>query len=349
MLEGPVDKEETWSALSTSNATELDNCVYQALLKVPMKEVTAPIRAIEPEQFEEAQREATAALARLVGKTVTARKASAVDTARTLADLKAGIRNDQTIDSHRLYRLPSGDLSKYWLSGNGPLKAISMLGIDDLASSEWLLELATGEVTALARASYVDYKKVLTMRAQLALAGPPIPELPTMARIDDLRRFGDVYNELASFFKVELQDSFLDLLSHNLHWYIAGDLRAWWQELREYGPMRVLPLVPLPTSALTNWKPIQSKEEAYRLLELAESRSVDDAHSHSVSGGKSLFVCEFDRLVGRFVHAFPPYAIGSFFDVIGRDFELFALDERDDVAEGVWSLLALAERVWATL
>ena len=346
-LNGPIDAEETWSALNSADATALDECVYRALLEV-LREVAASVSTVEPERFEEAQREAAAALGRLTGNNFEVRRAGVSETAGTQADLKSGIRNDQALDIDRIYRLTQGDLPAHWLSGDGPRRAVSMFGVGDLDSSEWLVELGRDESVRLVRTSHKDYSEVLAMRARLALLGSPIAELPTMARINDPQQFNNIYSQLASFFMIRLQDGFLDLMSHNIHWYMAGDLKGWWHELRQYGPMRVLPLVPLPMAVQENAKPFQSKEEVHRSLESLKDRPFGDSNS-LISGERSFLVCEFDHLIGRFVRAFPPYAMTSFFNTIGDEFELFALSDRESIADGVLSLFSLADLVWPTL
>jgi hypothetical protein len=345
-LNGPVNDEETWSALSLGDATALDGCVSRALRAV-LREMAASVDTIEPERFEDAQREATATLGRLMGRSVALQQGTKSETAAILANLKAGIRNDQIVDTGRIYKLPSGDLSRYWFSGGGPRKAVSIRNIDELDGSEWLVELTAGEVTGLARASYEDYREVLAIRRQLALAGSPIPELSTMIRLDDPRQFVDVYNQLAPFFVVELKGGFLaDLASRNLHWYMAGDLREWWRELRQYRPMRYLPIVPLPAAMLKNASPVQSKEDAIRSRESIEGRSLGDPAYFPMQGGRNLIICEFDRLAGRFVRALPSYAITSFDDMVGNEFELFALSDREAIFENVWSLFNIAGQIW---
>ena len=77
-------------------------------------------------------------------------------------------------------------------------------------------------------------------------------------------------------------------------------------ELRQFGPMRILPIVPFPAEILKKMKPFQSKEEAIRFEESLEGLFLNDPFFSSRYGGRNLIVCEFDRLIEglfeRFLH-----------------------------------------------
>jgi hypothetical protein len=207
------------------------------------------------------------------------------------------------------------------------------------------------EGTVLARVAHMDLQAVLHMRVQLALLGSPIPELPTLVRIRGPQHFADVYNALASFFMMELDQGLLDLTSHNLHWYMAGDLRVWWRRIRNYGTVHVLSVLPPPAwNALTGGRSIYSPAEARRRLAQVGAQVIDeDPKTSNLADSKGLLICRTDHLVGSFIRALPVGVMPSIPDLIGHDFDLFAVEERKVIGQNAWRLFGLAERIWPSV
>lgn len=180
----------------------------------------------------------------------------------------------------------------------------------------------------------------------------PIFELPTLARIAEPKALADAYNSLAPFFQLELGDNRLDLASHNLHWYMAGDLQEWWETLRKHGPVRVLPAVPRSAwNALAGKEPVRSLDEARAVWDEIGTSRLGEADLSGAAGGRSFLICQADQLVGHFIRALPSLAMASFAELLVSDFDfdLVALEERESMVESAWRLVALAERVWPTL
>lgn len=346
-LPGAVDDEETWLSLTLEQATALDACLYPALREA-VAEVCVEVAAVAPEDFDSAQQAAAAALGRLAGTTVEA--ARAPRSARAEADLRAKIRNEVTLDAGRVVQLEPGELIRHWSSGTGPRFAIRMPSGDVEDRAEWIVALTADDVTALARASDADFQRVLAMRARLASIGSPVPELPTLARIAAPEDLPDAYNALAPFFGVELDDGFLDLGSGDLHWYMGGNLREWWEELRGFGRIRVLPTVPRPAwDALADRGPIHSVDDARRLRDDVEALRLDDAVFSDLPSGRSLLICQAEGLLGRFIRALPSLAMSSLSELIGDDFDVVPVEEREAISASAWRLFALAERVWPSV
>jgi hypothetical protein len=251
----------------------------------------------------------------------------------------------------RIHRLRPGELERYWRTGNAPKYAISTHDVADLERAEWLVALEMDEGTVLARVAHMDLQAVLHMRVQLALLGSPIPELPTLVRIRGPQYFADLYNALASFFMTELDQALLDLTSHNLHWYMAGDLSVWWRWIRNYGTVHVLPVLSQSAwNALTGGRSIYSPAETRRRLAQVGAQVMDeDPKTSNLADDKGVLLCRTDHLVGSFIRALPFGAMPSISDLIGDHFDLFAVEERKVIGQNAWRLFGLAERVWPSV
>lgn len=346
-LPGVVDDEETWLFLTLEQASVLDACLYESLLEV-VAEVSVEVPAVATEDFERAQRDAAAALVRLTG--TTGRWTHDRLSGRAEADLRAEIRNELMLDGRRIVQLKPGELIRHFNSGTGPRYALSMPSEDLEHGTEWIVALSAHDVTALAKTSARDFQSVLATRARLGGTGSPVPQLPTLARIPAPKHLPAVYNELARFFMLELGDGFLDLGSADLHWYMGGDLREWWEQLRSFGAVRVLPMVPHTVwNSVAAQEPIHSAADVRRRLDANETLRLKHPLFSALPGGRSLLVCQTQALVGSFIRALPGVAMSSIVELMGNDFDVVPVEERESVGTSAWRLFALAERVWPTI